>query len=256
MLIDSHCHLPHKKYEIDLPTILQQARDNGVSKLINIGTSIKENIKVIKTLKNHNEIYGSIGIYPHEDQNKTLDELEQFLEKNVTTSKKIIGIGECGIDITNLKGGRNLEDQLELFEMQLSFAEKNNLPVIVHNRNGDKYVLKMLKRYSGIKGVAHGFRSTWETAKGFLDLGIYISFAANISYPSNDYLRDILKKVPNNMFVIETDSPYLPPQSHRGEVNYPKYVKIIAEKIATVKQIPFTEICRITRENTCSLFNI
>jgi TatD DNase family protein len=256
MLIDSHCHLPHEKYDKSIDEILIEAKSYGVEKLVSIGTSLEESKKAIDIAEKYPEVYCSVGIYPHDDRDKDLSKLEESLDQLFTKSTKIIGIGECGMDISNWAGGRNLEDQIEIFEMQLKFAEKNNLPVIIHNRNGDEYVLKMLKNHSGVKGVAHGFRSTWETAKGFLDLGFYISFAANISYPSNNDLREILKKVPDSMFLIETDSPYLPPQGHRGEINYPKYVKIVGEKVAQVKQKTFEEISELSYRNTCNLFNL
>jgi TatD DNase family protein len=258
MLIDSHCQLPHEKYDKSVENILSEAKSFGVEKVIDIGTSVKENRKVIEMANNYPEIYCSIGIYPHEDRNKILNELEKSLENSLTKSPKIIGIGECGVDISNWKGGRGLDEQLDIFDMQVKFAKRNDLPIIIHNRNGDDYILNILKKNhdSKLKGVIHCFDSNWDFAKKVLDLGFYISFTNMVTYKNKEELLEVVKKVPEDKFLVETDAPYLPPQQFRGEINYPKYVKIVAEKVAQVKQKTFEEISELSYTNTCSLFNL
>jgi len=258
MLIDSHCHLPHKKYDKSVEDILSEAKSFGVEKVIDIGTSLEESRKVIDLANKYPEIFCSIGIYPHENRNKTLNELQKSLEEILTKSPKIIGIGECGIDISNWKGGRSLEDQIDVFERQVKFAKKHNFPIIIHNRNGDEHVLNILKQNhdSKLKGVIHCFDSDWDFAKKVLDLGFYISFTNMVTYKNKDKLLKVVEKVPEDKFLVETDAPYLPPQQFRGEINYPKYVKMVAEKVAQVKQKTFEEISELSYRNTCSLFNL
>ena len=258
MLIDSHCHLTHEYYEDSLDSVISEALNFGVDKFITIGTSLEENKKVIELADIKERVFGLIGIYPHENQDVSLTELQNSLEENIKLSNKIVGIGECGIDITNRDGARSLLDQEEIFEMQVLLAKKYNIPVTVHNRNGDASVLKILKKHSGpnLRGVIHCFDSNWDFAKKILDLGFYISFTNMISYPKKDAVLEVVRNVPDSMFLVETDAPYLPPQSMRGEINYPKYVKIVAEKVAQIKQKTFEETCELSYKNTCSLFNL
>lgn len=258
MLIDSHCHLPHKNYKLPLNEILLEAKLNGVEKFINIGTSIEENKKVIDVANDNPNVYCSIGIYPHDNKEYSVEELENSLEENLKGSAIVVAVGECGIDISNWKNGRPVEDQIEIFEMQVKFALKHNLPIIIHNRNGDEHVLGVLEKYSknNLRGVIHCFDSDWDFAQKVINLGFYISFSNLVSYPKKDLLLEVVKNVPLDRFLVETDAPYLPPQSLRGEINYPKYVKIVAEKVAQVKQITFDEVSLRSYENTCSLFNI
>jgi TatD DNase family protein len=169
-----------------------------------------------------------------------------------------VAVGECGIDISNRDGARVLEDQLRLFEKQIIFAKSKKLPVIVHNRRGDNYVLEVLKNNydAALRGVIHCFDSNWDFAKKVLDLGFYISFTNMVTYKNKDDLLEVVEKVPEGRFLVETDAPYLPPQQFRGKINYPKYVKIVAEKVAQVKQKTFEEISALSYENTCTLFNL
>lgn len=258
MLIDSHCHLTHEYYQNNLSDVIKDSVELGISNFITIGTSVSENKKIIEIAENYENVFGTVGIYPHENQELLIPDLQNSLEENLRSSKKIVGIGECGIDITNRDGNRKLEDQVSLFETQLFLAIKYKVPVVVHNRNGDKTVLYILKKYSdkNLKGVIHCFDSNWEFARKVLDLGFYISFSNMITYPKKDSLLEVVKNVPEDRFLVETDAPYLPPQSMRGEINYPKYVKIVAEKVAQIKQKTFEEISGLSYKNTCSLFKI
>ena len=258
MLIDSHCHLPHELYEKDTETIIKEAKEWDVEKIINIGTSVKENQKVIEVSKNYKNVLCSVGIHPQEDRKLDLKYLEESLERVLEKSDRIVAIGECGIDISNWENQRPVEDQEYLFDIQVKLAKRVGLPLIIHNRKGDDIVLKVLNNNidNNLRGVIHCFDSNWEFAKKVLDLGFYISFTNLISYPKKDDLLEVVRNVPNDRFLIETDAPYLPPQSMRGEINYPKYVKIVAEKVAQVKEKTFEDVCDFSYSNTCSIFKL
>lgn len=262
MLIDSHCHLFDPRYNKTISEIFNECVDNGVTKLINIGTHISDCNNALEVVNEFDYIYTSLGIFPHEDKDLEAGELVEKLRVllNGPYQKKVVAIGECGIDILGWENARSLEKQIELFEAQINLAVEFNLPIIIHDRNGDDRILDLLNKYKNkpLTGVLHGIPSdrTWETCKKFLDLGYYLSFGGSITYPSNNDLRDIVKKTPDDMFLLETDSPYLPPQGHRGEVNHPKYVRIVAEKASQIKEKPFEETCRLSYNNTCRLFKI
>ena len=282
-LIDSHCHLPNNENE--LKEWLDNSAQEDVEKLINIGTSLKDNELCIKTAEKYENVFATIGIYPHENPDISIEELKQKLQQQLNSTKKIVGVGECGIDIpkrqeetrnNNKIKERSLENQINLFEMHIELALQNNLPLVIHNRNGDEQVINSLKRYSSLgtttqkgnetappnrnrlKGVAHCFSSSWETAQKLLALNFYISFSGLITYPSGKELLETVQKVPLDKFILETDSPYLPPQSIRGtsQKNQPKYVRIIAQKVAETKGLPFELICSSSYQNTQKIFNL
>lgn len=258
MLIDSHCHLIHEKYKESIEEIIADASQFGVEKFVTVGTSVEENKKAIKACEKSEKIFCSVGIYPHENVEVTLPDLKKSLEGNLKTSKKIVAIGETGIEMPLWENGRTLDKQIELLEMHLNLALENKLPVIIHNRNGKEEVYTLLKEYSekGLTGVMHCFTSDWTYAQRILDLNFYISFTNMITYPKKELLLEVVKNVPMDKFLLETDAPYLPPQSLRGEINYPKYVKIVAEKVAQVKQKTLDEISDRSYKNTCKLFKL
>jgi TatD DNase family protein len=254
-LIDSHCHLPINRTALE--TVLGEARKNGVEKLVNIGTNVKTSEKACQIAEEQKNVYATVGIYPHEEKNTDFGTLSEKLGKLIHR-KKVVAIGECGIDISEWKGGRSLQDQQNLFELQIKLAITHNLPITMHNRNADKHVLEMLSYYhkEGLRGVSHCFASSWKTAKKLIDLDFFISFSGLITYPSRKELVETVTKVPMDKFVLETDSPYLPPTGHRGEKNQPKYVKITARKMAELRNEKFETICRHSYENTCHIFGL
>lgn len=256
-LIDSHCHLPKLGHKDDLEEILARAAADDVVQMVNIGTSIDENIEVLKVARAYSQVCATAAIYPHKDTDKPLQELTAYLEKFVLENRQdLVGIGECGIDISGLTKGRSLEDQICLFEMQANLAKKYSLPLIVHNRQGDTHVLQTLKQVKPPKGVIHCFSSTWEFAQAILDLGFYISFSGFITYPSKEDLLEVVRNIPENRFLIETDSPYISPEGYRDKKNEPKYVKLVAEKVATVKGISLAEVAQLSTRNARELFGI
>lgn len=263
MLIDSHCHLPHEKYDKNPDEIIAEAKEVGVEKLITIGTSLDESVKTLKLAGEHEDVYCTVGVYPHEDLDLSLDEIYRKLIKILNSSRKnIVGIGECGLDLQDGETDyrtRPLDEQKELFKLQVGLAVERGLPVIIHNRNADDETFKILEKYKNtkLKGVAHCYVSDWEFAKKLLHLNINISFSGIVTYRSaGEKLLEAVKKVPERNILVETDAPYLAPEGHRGEVNYPKYVKITAAKIAEVRNSSPERIEELTYENTCSLFNL
>jgi TatD DNase family protein len=254
MLIDSHCHLPNN--ESAIKNILKEANENDVKNLVVIGTSIEENETVIEIINNFADIYGTIGIYPNSDREKDVNETIEQLKNQLKKSNKIVGIGECGIDITNWENQRPVEEQIQLFKLQIDLALTNNLPIVIHNRNGDAQVLKILNEYEGkVKGIAHCFDSSWETAKKLLDLNMYISFSGFITYNSKKYLLETVKNTPLDRILVETDSPYIVPKGVKEKQNTPKNVRITAQKVADVKELSLDDVMQATFKNTCEAYS-
>lgn len=258
MLIDTHCHLPHKKYSKTLDQIIADAAKSGIANMVNIGTSLKENTEALKVSEKYINVFSAVGIYPHDDKEVLLETLESELTKQILSSKKVVAIGECGLDISNWEGGRSVKEQIPLFEMQLALASKHNLPVVIHNRGGDDVIFDILTPYTqkGLIGVAHCFASDKGVAQRYLDLGFYLSFSAMITYKGRDALREVAKWVPQDRILVETDAPYLPPQQFRGQVNEPKNVVEVAKKLAEIRGEQLENIENFTYSNACQLLSL
>lgn len=259
MLIDSHTHLPFKLSEAQ--EIINRAKDNGVYRCILIGTDLEENPKILELANNIPSLFAVIGVYPNSNRNLPIKEIIQQLETQIQDASdsgaKLVGIGECGIDISEWDNQRPVQEQKELFEEQVKLATKYELPIVIHNRNGDEHVLEILNKYKdSIIGVAHCFDSSWETAQKFLNVGFYISFSGFITFNSKKYLLETVENIPTDKFLIETDSPYITPKGIKERPNEPKNVKIVAEKVALVKNIPFEKIARISTANAERLFRL
>jgi len=258
MLIDSHCHLSHGNYTKSTETLIHEAHEVGVTKLINVGTSIKDNLRNLQVSEKFSDVYSTVAIYPHEDKEKSVRELQEALESQLKLSNKIVAIGECGIDLGSWEGGRTLEEQRELFEMHIRLALENDLPLVVHNRGGDGLVLELLDKYKNkkLRGVAHCFASDWVFAQELLKRDFYLSFSGMITYKSRSQLREVVSNVPQEAFLVETDAPYLPPEGFRGLPNEPKHVVEVVKKIAEIKNLPFDKVCDLSYSTTCRLFKL
>ena len=258
MLIDTHCHLTDAKLSLRIDEVIANAKALGVNKIITVGTSLEDSVKAVELGEKHNEVYTVVGIYPYENLGINLKNAETSLQKIISSSKKIVGIGECGIDTKPEKRSRGIKEQIALFEMQIKLCLKNNLPIVIHNRGADDIVLSILKKseYKNLMGVAHCFTSNWNTAQELLKLNFYLSFSAIITYPAGADLLDVVRKIPENRLILETDAPYLPPQGFRNYINEPKYVRITAQKVAEAKNADFNYICQITAQNSCDLFSL
>src|SRR3989344_752402 len=256
MFIDSHCHLQDKKFSRDLDNVLERAGSTVVEKIICVGTSLKDSKEVLRLSEKYNQVFATVGIYPNEEVPDG-----DFREELITLAKhrKVVAIGECGLDYSDQEGGRQADLQKALFRKQIGTAIQLDLPLVIHNRNADEDILLELSHYKTtgkLKGVFHCFTSDIEFAKKVLDLGFYISFTAMITYPSAKHLEDVIKFIPNDRLLAETDAPYLPPQTHRGERNEPMHVKMTAEKMAQVKGISHADFYAELLNNTQNLFTL
>ncbi len=270
-LVDSHCHLPSLAQKEDLEKILNDARQAGVEGFVTVGTSILSNTQSLELAKSYPAVFATASIYPHEDMDKSLSELEFYLRSFLKENRSnIVALGECGIDLpTNPlpknpsnnflnckedKRLRSLTDQIALFKMQASLAQEFDLPLVIHNRNGDEYILSVLEELGIKKGVLHCFSSSWDFASKILDLGLYISFSGFITYSSKKNLLETVAKVSSNRFLIETDSPFIPPKGSKAKRNEPKYVKLVAEKVALTRNLSFEKTAVLSTENARRLF--
>lgn len=252
-MIDTHCHLNTEKFSEDFDEVLTRAKDAGVEKIIIPAIEPKDFDGLINTVNTYPEIYCGIGIHPHNVADKSDIDLQKV--ESLLDNKKVVAVGEIGIDYFYDFAPK--DKQKEMFDSQIKIALKQNLPIIVHNREADDDVLSIIKsnQEGNLEGVLHCFSSNLDTLKKSLDLGFYVSFTGNITFKKVD-LDDVIKYIPLDRFMIETDSPYMAPVPFRGKRNEPSYVRFVAEKIGEIKKMSFNEIVSRSTENANRLFRL
>ena len=248
MFTDSHCHL-YSEYYDDIAKVINDASLNKVNRFINNGCDAKSNIEVINLTSKYPNMYGAIGIHP-ESVDTYKEEDIKFIEDNIT-NKKIIAIGEIGLDYYYTK--ENKEKQIKLLETQLKIAEKYNMPVIIHSREATLDTLTTLKKYH-VKGIIHSFSGSLETAREYIKMGYLIGINGVITF-KNANIKDVIKELPLSSLVLETDSPYLTPEPYRGTQNSPAHILDIAKFVTYLKNISLEELANITNQNLSNMFN-
>ncbi len=253
MLIDTHCHLVSDKLKDDIKIILENAKVNGLEKIINIAYNPATITLGIEQLKLSPMLYLTLGIQPHDAAEFTPAEAEK-IRPIAQTNKRIVGIGEIGLDAYYTLSP--LDKQIECFDYFLNMATELKLPVVVHVRETHKLVHERIKKFvsKGLTGVIHCFTGTLSEAKEFLDCHFYISFSGIVTFKNATALQDVAKIVPSDRILIETDSPYLAPVPLRGKRNEPGNLKYTCEFIANLRNVSVAELAATTKSNAETLF--
>ncbi|MGM0437006.1 MAG: TatD family hydrolase [Bacillota bacterium] len=253
-LIDTHAHLDFPRFDKDRKEVIKRAIDGGVKIIVNIGSSMTSSRNSVELSRRYKEIYSVVGIHPHNADSFNLNVSKKL--KKLSENKKVVAIGEIGLDFHYDNSPR--KKQKQAFRAQLRLAKSLNLPVVIHTRDADQETLEILKeeKISEIGGIMHCFASDKEMAKEILDLGFYIAFGGLITFNNLNNLREVVKEVPINKLLVETDAPYLTPEPYRGKRNEPLYVKYVAEKIAEIKNLSLKEVAQKTTDNAKKVYNI
>ena len=251
-MIDSHCHLDHEPLLSDLTNVLKRSKDVGIKKLLTISTSFESFSRVKEIVKKDEIIYGTIGIHPHETNNNEINS-DQII-KELKQNKKIIGIGETGLDF--YYNNSDKKSQIELFSRHIEAANKTKAPLIIHTRSAEDETYKILKKSinNNIKFLIHCFTGSREFAYKLLDLGAYISASGIITFKKSGELADTFKKIPNDRILIETDAPYLSPEPLRGKTNEPSHIIYTLEFLSKIKGIDAKLLANYTSKNFLNLF--
>jgi TatD DNase family protein len=256
-LVDSHAHIDFPQFADDREAMFERARAAGVETLLAIGTGPgpEKLDAAIPYAEQHDWIYASIGVHPHEAKLVTpvhLDRLTQLAQH-----PKVIAWGEIGLDYFYDHSPRDVQDRV--FRDQLTLAHQAKLPIIIHCRDAWPDTLRVLEEVwkpTGLGGILHCFTSTLADAQRGLDMGFLISFAGNSTYPKAANIRDVAKVLPLEKILVETDAPFLAPQGYRGKRNEPAYVGEVAKAIATVRNLAPDDIAAATTENFRRLFGL
>ena len=248
MFTDTHCHI-YKEYYEDINKLNESASSTGIKKMINNGVDFKSNNEVLEVHKKYQNIYPALGFQP---QN-----LETFIDEQLSqieiNAPKIVAIGEIGLDYYYEPYDKDL--QKKVFEKQMQLAEKYNLPVIIHSRKATEDTIEIIKKYPSVRGVIHSFSGSLETANIYIKLGYKLGINGVLTF-KNSNLYKVIEKIPVESILLETDSPYLTPEPHRGEKNSPSNIIFIANKICEIKNIRLEELSKITEQNVKEIFDI
>lgn len=250
MFIDTHCHLSSEFYS-DIPEVILEDEKAGMSQIIASFCEIDTVNDVCTFVDNYNIVYATIGFHPDQASKYTDTDLLKLRELCLKY-KKIVGIGEIGLDYHY--GKENRDEQIILFKKQLDLASELNLPVVIHSRDATKDTVDILKDYS-LKGVIHCFSGSLEIAKEYIKMGFLLGIGGVVTF-KNSKLPLVVREIPLESIVLETDSPYLTPTPYRGSVNSSKYIPIIAEKIAEIKKISTSKVASVTTNNALKLFDL
>jgi len=251
-MIDSHCHLDHEPLFSNLDNIIKRSKKIGISKILTICTTIDSFTKIKEIVKKDEIIYGTYGIHPHETNNNKVD--SNLIVKEVNDNKKIIGVGETGLDFYYNNSDKS--DQIKSLDEHIKASLILNKPIIIHSRNAENETLEVFNRYksNNIKILMHCFTGSKEFAKKLLDLNAYFSASGIITFKNSIKLQETFKFIPLEKLLIETDSPFLAPEPNRGKKNEPSFVKYTAEKLAQIKEVSYEELINATSLNFKTLF--
>lgn len=254
MLIDTHAHLEMPEFDEDRGEVIQSARTSGIDYILTVGIDIEACQQAISLAEDYEFIYAVVGVHPHNA--KDIDGGTYDILRKLTQHEKVCALGEIGLDFF-----RNLSPQdiqLTRFREQIALARELKLPIVVHDRDAHQETRAILKEEKAFEvgGVIHCFSGDYEMATRCLDMGFYISIPGTVTFRKNELLQGIVRDIPLERILVETDSPFLAPVPFRGKRNEPSYVSYVADKIAQIKSLDFEEVATVTSQNARALFHL
>ncbi|WP_427112249.1 TatD family hydrolase [Megasphaera sueciensis] len=254
MLFDTHCHINDTSYDVDRQAMLQRAFDAGVRVMMCPGTDIRTSAEAVAMSRQYTQVYAAVGIHPEDAASADSESFTQ-IRKWLETEKKIVAIGEVGLDYHWPEPSH--EVQQKVFIEQVKLAVEYNIPIDIHDREAHGDTMNILRQYGkGLQGVFHCYSGSLEMAQELLKMGFYIGFTGTMVFPKSQKLKRIASEIPLDRILIETDCPYLTPPPFRGRRNEPAYVKYVAAELARLRGMKLEEIQKITFENGKCIFRI
>lgn len=247
MLFDTHAHLNAEQYNEDLEQVIERAKSEKVEKIVVVGFDRPTITRAMELIEEYDFIYAAIGWHPVDAIDMTDEDLAWI--KDLSQHEKVVAIGEMGLDYYWDKSPKDV--QKEVFRRQIALAKEVKLPIVIHNRDATEDVVTILKEEGAaeVGGIMHCFTGSLETAKACMEMNFYISFGGPVTFKNAKKPKEVVKEIPSEKLLIETDCPYLTPVPFRGKRNEPSYVKYIAEQIAELREISFEELAELTTKN-------
>jgi len=254
MLIDSHAHLEMPEFRRDLNEVLQRAKDSGVEYIFTVGTERKDWRRALEIAQSHPSVYAILGVHPHNA--KEIDEKTYPVLKELCKHERVRAYGEIGLDFFRDHSPRDV--QLKRFREQVGLAKELKLPIVVHDREAHREALEILKseKAGENRGIIHCFSGDEKMAKACMDMGFFISIPGSLTYKDAGPFHEIVKRLPLEFLLVETDAPFLTPVPFRGKRNEPSYVKYTAEKLAEIKGVAFEKVAEVTTQNALKVFRL
>ncbi len=254
MLIDSHAHLEMPDFKKDLEAVIQRAKESGVEYIFTVGTEKKDWKRALEIANSHPTIYAILGVHPHNA--KEIDDQTYPLLRELCRDKKVRALGEMGLDFFRNLSPR--EFQLRRFREQIGLAKELGLPIVVHDREAHQETLEILRSENAEEcgGIIHCFSGDYEMAKVCMDMGFYISIPGSMTFKNAGRFREIVKRIPLESLLVETDAPFLTPEPFRGKRNEPGYVRYTAEKLAEIKKVSFEKVAEVTTKNALRVYRL
>ncbi|PAK32600.1 TatD family hydrolase [Bacillus safensis] len=254
MLFDTHAHLNAEQYNEDLEQVIERAKSEKVEKIVVVGFDRPTITRAMELIEEYDFIYAAIGWHPVDAIDMTDEDLAWI--KDLSQHEKVVAIGEMGLDYYWDKSPKDV--QKEVFRHQIALAKEVKLPIVIHNRDATEDVVTILKEEGAaeVGGIMHCFTGSLETAKACMEMNFYISFGGPVTFKNAKKPKEVVKEIPSDKLLIETDCPYLTPVPFRGKRNEPSYVKYIAEQIAELREISFEELAELTTKNAKKVFRI
>lgn len=255
MIFESHAHYDDKKFDQNREQLLLSMEQNGIGTIVNVGSDMRGSMQTVELTEKYDFIYGAVGIHPSDIKDLN-DESCQWLRENAARDK-IVAIGEIGLDYYWDKDEKVQEEQRYWFRRQMELAKELNLPVIIHSREAAEDTLKLMCMYANqIPGVIHCFSYSKEIALEYVKMGYYIGIGGVVTFKNARKLKEVAESVPLEHILLETDSPYLAPEPHRGSCNSSLNLPYVAAEIGHIKGISTEEVIEVTRKNAEKLFCI
>lgn len=253
-LIDSHCHLDMESYQNNLEAVLSSAIDVGIQKIITIGIDLDSSQKAVQLAIQYPQVFATVGIHPHSAEEASEEAYSTL--KHLSDDKNVVGFGEIGLDYA--KKYAPVSIQKKEFSRQLEMAKDLHLPVVIHDREAHQDTLEALKNHGPFPdgGVLHCFSGDLHLAEEILALGFYISIPGIVTFKNASQLQEVVREVPLDRILLETDGPFLAPEPWRGKINTPSFILYTAEKVAHLKEMSLAEIAQQTTVNSKQLFSL
>lgn len=252
MLIDTHSHIQMREFDHDRAEALARAEAAGIGLMLAVGYHLEGSRKAVEAAQRYPQVYAGVGIHPH-DAGTYNDAAEETL-RALAKQPKVVAIGEAGLDFFRDRSPRAV--QADAFRRQIRLARELDLPLIVHDRDAHQETMRILDEEVAQRVLLHCFSGDGAMAEEAWQRGYHISIAGPVTYPKNETLREIVRKVKTDYLVLETDCPYLPPQTFRGQRNEPAHLLHTAQEVARVLSIPLAELGRLTTDNARCLFRL
>ena len=252
MIFETHAHYDDPAFDRDRDRLLALLKDEGIAPIVNIGASIETTKSTVELAHRYDHVYAAIGVHPSDCGDLTENDIEWL--KDLSSDEKVVAIGEIGLDYHYDEPDREI--QKKWFIRQLELAGDTSLPIVVHSRDAAQDTYEIIKDFRGLRGVIHCFSYSAELAREYVKMGYYIGVGGVVTFKNGRKLHEVVKEIPLESIVVETDAPYLSPEPYRGRRNSSAFIPYIIERIADLKNVSYETVERVVYENAADLYKV